>query len=52
MFDLIADMQASGVEFELHKQGMVYAARSADDARDELRSLAPMRDYGYDSPTT
>ena len=50
VFDLIADMQASGVEFELHKQGMVYAARSADDARAELRSLAPMRDYGYDLP--
>jgi D-amino-acid dehydrogenase len=29
---------------------MVYAARSADDARAELRGLAPMREYGYDLP--
>ena len=50
MFDLIEDMQADGVEFELHKQGMVYAARSAEDARAELRGLAPMREYGYDLP--
>ncbi len=50
VFDLIEDMQASGVEFELHKQGMVYAARSAEDARAELRGLAPMREYGYDLP--
>ena len=38
------------MEFELHKQGMVYAARSAEDARAELRGLAPMREYGYDLP--
>jgi D-amino-acid dehydrogenase len=50
VFELIDEMQASGVEFELHKQGMVYAARKAEDARAELRSLAPMRDYGYDLP--
>ena len=50
VFDLIEEMQADGVEFELHKQGMVYAARSADDARAELRKLAPMRDYGYELP--
>jgi D-amino-acid dehydrogenase len=50
VFDLVDEMQSSGVEFELHKQGMVYAARNADDARAELRGLAPMRDYGYELP--
>ena len=29
---------------------MIYAARSADAARAQLRDLAPMRDYGYDLP--
>lgn len=50
VFGLIDEMSADGVEFELHKQGMVYAARNADDARAELRKLAPMRDYGYELP--
>ena len=49
VFDLIEEMRADGVEFELHKQGMVYAARSVADARNELQKLAPMRDY-YDLP--
>ena len=40
VFDLIDEMLADGVEFELHKQGMVYAAREPDDARAELRKLA------------
>ena len=46
VFDLVEEMRADGVEFELHKQGMVYAAQRADDARAELRKLAPMREYG------
>ncbi len=50
VFDLIEEMRADGVEFELHKQGMVYAARNVDDARNELRKLAPMRQFGYDLP--
>jgi D-amino-acid dehydrogenase len=50
VFDLVEEMRADGVEFELHKQGMVYAARTAEDARGELRKLAPMRDFGYDLP--
>jgi D-amino-acid dehydrogenase len=50
VFDLIDEMRADGVEFELHKQGMVYAARNVDDARNELRKLAPMRQFGYDLP--
>ena len=50
VFDLIEEMSADGVEFELHKQGMVYAARSVEDARAELKKLAPMRTFGYDLP--
>lgn len=50
VFDLVEEMRSDGVEFELHKQGMVYAAQSIDDARSELRKLAPMREHGYDLP--
>jgi D-amino-acid dehydrogenase len=50
VFDLVDAMRADGVEFELHKQGMVYAARKVEAARSELRNLAPMRDYGFDLP--
>ena len=41
VFDLVEEMRADGVEFELHKQGMVYAARSADDARARAPQARP-----------
>jgi D-amino-acid dehydrogenase len=50
VFDLIEEMRADGVECELHKQGMVYAARKPEDARAQLRGLQPMREHGYDVP--
>jgi D-amino-acid dehydrogenase len=50
VFSLIEEMRADGVEFELHKQGMVYAAHSERDARSELHNLAPLRAYGYELP--
>ena len=50
IFDLVEQMRADGVECELYKQGMVFAARSPDDARNELRKLQPMREHGYDLP--
>jgi D-amino-acid dehydrogenase len=50
VFDLVEGMRADGVEFELHKQGMVYATRRTEDARTELRNLAPMRDFGFELP--
>jgi D-amino-acid dehydrogenase len=50
VFDLVEEMRADGVEFELHKQGMVFAAQRPDDARSELRKLTPMREHGYDLP--
>jgi D-amino-acid dehydrogenase len=50
VFELIEEMSADGVDFELHKQGMVYAARSVEDARSELGKLEPMREFGYELP--
>jgi D-amino-acid dehydrogenase len=50
VFDLVDEMVADGIDFDLHKQGMVFAARTAQDARTELRKLAPMRDHGYRLP--
>jgi D-amino-acid dehydrogenase len=50
VFALIDEMAADGVEFELHKQGMVLAAQQAEVARAELAKLAPMRDFGYELP--
>ena len=50
VFDLVEEMRADGVEFELHKQGMLFAARKAEVARAELRKLRPMREHGYDLP--
>ena len=53
VFDLVEEMRADGVEFELHKQGMVFAARSPDDARAELRKLEPdARATATTCPTT
>lgn len=50
VFELVEQMRSDGVEFELHKQGMVYAARRLEDARNELRKLEPMRQFGYKLP--
>ena len=50
IFGIIDAWQADGVECELYKQGMVYAARDPDHARAELRKLEPMRAYGYELP--
>ena len=50
IFELVEQMRADGVECELYKQGMVFAARSPDDARNELRKLQPMREHGYELP--
>lgn len=50
VFDLVEEMRADGVEFELHKQGMLIAARDPEHAREELAKLEPMRAYGYELP--
>jgi D-amino-acid dehydrogenase len=50
VFDLVEAMEADGVEFELHRQGMLVATKRAADARKELAKLAPMRARGYELP--
>lgn len=50
VFQLLDEMRDDGVEFELHRQGMLVAARDPELARRELAKLHPMRAHGYDLP--
>jgi D-amino-acid dehydrogenase len=50
VFDLVEEMRQDGVEFELHRQGMLVAAREPATARNELSKLQPMRAFGYEIP--
>jgi D-amino-acid dehydrogenase len=50
VFALIDEMATDGVEFELHRMGMLVAARAETTARAELSKIAPMRKHGYDIP--
>jgi D-amino-acid dehydrogenase len=50
VFDLVDEMEADGVEFELHKMGMLVAARKPETAREELGKIKPMGAFGYDLP--
>lgn len=50
VFDLVEAMANDGVEFELHRQGMLLAARDPDQVRAELAKLRPMREFGYEMP--
>jgi D-amino-acid dehydrogenase len=50
VFELVEELAADGVEFELHRQGMVVAAQTPAVAAHELEKLKPMRDYGYELP--
>lgn len=50
VFDLVDAMVKDGVEFELHRQGMLIASRDPDHLRGELDKLRPMSEYGYDIP--
>ena len=50
VFDLLDEMRGDGVEFELHRQGMLVAARDPQLARRELEKLQPMRAHGYSLP--
>jgi D-amino-acid dehydrogenase len=49
-FELVDGMVEDGIEFDLWKLGMVCATGDAEDARKVLRSLEPMRSYGYELP--
>jgi D-amino-acid dehydrogenase len=49
-FDLMESLLADGIEFELHRDGMVYATRDESSARAALDGLQAMRRYGYKVP--
>jgi D-amino-acid dehydrogenase len=49
-FDQIDEMIADGVEFELHRNGALVAAKDPAVARASLEKLEPMRKYGYELP--
>jgi D-amino-acid dehydrogenase len=50
VFDLVDAMVADGVEFELHRQGMMVASRDPAVAGRELEKLQPMGEFGYELP--
>jgi D-amino-acid dehydrogenase len=50
VFELVEGMVQDGIEFELHRQGMLVASRDPGQLRDELAKLAPMREFGYELP--
>ncbi len=50
VFGLVEEMVQHGVDFELHRQGMLIAASDPDAARGELDKLKPMREFGYEIP--
>ena len=50
VFDLVEEMREDGVEFELHRDGMVVVAHEQQTARAELEKLQPMRAFGYELP--
>jgi D-amino-acid dehydrogenase len=50
VFELVEGMIQDGIEFELHRQGMLVASRDPEQLRDELAKLQPMREFGYEVP--
>jgi len=50
VFDLVDAMVDDGIEFELHRQGMLMASRDPAQLRAELAKLQPMREFGYELP--
>jgi D-amino-acid dehydrogenase len=50
IFELVDAMVAEGIEFELHRQGMLVASRDPAHLRGELAKLQPMREFGYELP--
>lgn len=48
---LYDDLQDAGIEFEMHKQGLLLVFRSATRMRKALEELEPIHDFGYQGPT-
>jgi D-amino-acid dehydrogenase len=52
VFDLVDEMAADGIEFELHKNGMICATADETEARKVLESMEPMKEFGFRLPET
>jgi len=50
VFQLVDEMVADGIEFDLWKLGMICATSKPEEARKVLRSLEGMRKHGYELP--
>jgi D-amino-acid dehydrogenase len=50
VFRLVDEMAADGVEFELHKTGMICATADTKEAQNVLGSMEPMRAFGLRLP--
>ena len=51
VFELVDEMAADGVEFEIYKEGMVCATAEPVEAQRVLDDLEPMRRFGFELPT-
>lgn len=49
-FELTEELQADGVSFELHRQGLTVAGETEQSVAAFLRGLDPLRALGYDVP--
>jgi D-amino-acid dehydrogenase len=52
VFDLVDEMAADGIEFELHKTGMICATADEPEARKVLEMMGPMKEFGFRLPET
>jgi D-amino-acid dehydrogenase len=52
VFDLVDAMAEDGMEFELHKTGMICATADAKEAQKVLDRMQPMRAFGFRLPET
>jgi D-amino-acid dehydrogenase len=50
VFDLVDQLVADGLDFELHKLGMIAVADKLETVERMRAKLAPMRDFGYRIP--
>jgi D-amino-acid dehydrogenase len=50
VFQLVDEMAADGVEFELYRQGLICATAEPAEAQAVLDALAPLRAHGFELP--
>jgi len=51
VFTLVDEMVADGMDFELHKTGMICATAEPAEAQKVLDGMEPMRRFGFELPT-